>query len=422
MDQAVSEMIGPLTSPSAGYLQNLIRNKTQFATFFADKSEVVARGISFMTGHAMATDLLGLEGRAARAFSHNFANKVIGDYSPHNRPRMFQGAAGMPVGLFMTFMWNYFQRVFSYIENGSTRALVTQFATQGAVFGAETVPGFQFYADTFFTNWDGTANPVDALNNRFGTEAAEWFLYGTIGNLPKLLGMEDGLALYSRGDVNPRSIPNLMQWPNLPAAQMISNTFSALRKGVESVRQRGGFDLNQMAEIAQMYSTNRAIRNLATLTTGTVIDRQGQVINANSPSFEDILAGNFEDEIALVARLVGMRTLNEALKVKAHARNRATDLSRRDRMGQLRDVVRSELRKGEPSAEVIQNSLYDYIRYGGSVDNIPNWLTEQFLRSRVDKSALEVMKFIGNPQKSANVLRLLQVLSEAPPAEIPNQE
>jgi len=418
LDQAVSEMMKTMTAPREGYWQGLIREKTQFATFLADKSETLARGISFMTGYAMAKDLMKLPTHKMRqTFAHNFANKVIGDYSPHNRPRMFQGAAGMPVGLFITFMWNYFQRVYSYIEEGSTRALATQFATQASVFGAETVPGFQLYAETLFSNWDGTANPVDALNNRFGTEAADWFLYGTISNLPKLFGAEDGIALYSRGDINPRSFPNIFEPSKLPAGAMIGNFFGALNKAFESVRQRGNFDANQMSEIAQMYSTNRFIRNLSTLYNGFVVDRKGQVVNADSPSFADILAGNIEDEVALVARMVGMRTLSENLKVKAAAKNRSTDLSRRDRMGQVRDVVRSEFRKKKPNSEVIEDAIYDYIRFGGSPDNIPNWMAEQFLRSNVDKTALDVVKYFRNPQKSNQVLRLLHTLSDVPPLD-----
>ena len=58
--------------------------------------------------------------------ANHFANLIIGDFSSTNRPRIFQGAAGMPLGLFQTFMWNYFQRMFSYIENGANRALAAK--------------------------------------------------------------------------------------------------------------------------------------------------------------------------------------------------------------------------------------------------------------------------------------------------------
>lgn len=419
MDQAVSELFKTLTAPTEGYIKGLLRDKLKFTTYMADQSEVLARGISFMTGYKMAADVMQLESKRARfAFANRFANETIGDYAPHNRPRMFQGGPGMPLGLFMTFMWNYFQRIFGYVENSQNRALITQYATQGAVFGAQTVPGFQLYVDQFFSNWDGSANPVDAMNNRFGTEFTEWFLYGTVSNLPKMFGLEDGVAMYSRGDVNPRSIPTLLTLENTPVYSMFRDFSSAVVKGFQSVRNRGGFDSEQMAEIVQQYSTNRFLRNFATLFTGYVTDRQGQVI-ATSPTFKDILNGEVENEIALVARLVGMRGLNEALAANAATRNRNTDMSRRYRNEQINDVVRSELRKGKPEAAVIEKAITDHIRYGGSIDNVPNWLFEQMLRSRTDKTSLNVIKFFGNPQKSEQLLRLLHVLQQAPPSEIP---
>ncbi len=418
MDQAVSEIFRTLTAPAEGYIENLYRRSTNMASVLSDNAEILARGLSFMTGHSIAKRALGLKNEdAIFAFAHHFANNVIGDYSPNNRPRIFQGAAGMPMGLFMTFMWNYYQRVFGYIENGQTRALVTQFATQASVFGAQTVPGFNQFADMFFTSWDGTVNPVDALNKRFGTDNAEWFMNGIISNIPKMFGSEDGIALYTRGDLNFRNIPTIFTAEDLPIANMFSNFFNGVRKTVGMLRQRGGLDGQQMSEIIQSYSTNRFLRNMASLYSGNITDRRGQVISSDTPSFGDLIEGDVVNGVALTARLMGMRTLNEANRVETHARIKSTDLSRRYRQGELRDAFRSEFRKSKPDPEFFNKGIANYIRQGGSLDNIPNWLVQQYMTSRVDKTSLRLMQIIQNPNKSNEILRLLSAMTERFPAK-----
>lgn len=409
-DQFVSESFKSLTAPAEGYVEGILRRAGDMVSILSDKSERFARAWSFGVGYSIAKRS-GLEGDAVRfTMANDFANKVIGDFSSTNRPRIFQGATGMPLGLFMTFMWNYHQRLFSYIENGANRALVTQFATQAAVFGGKTIPGFQQFSETFLTNYDGTANPIDGMNNRFGSEVTEAIMSGAVSNLPKLFGFEDGLSFSTRGDVNPRNFPTLLTLGDTPVFQMFQDFFNLSRETFEMLRTRGGFDDDQMAEIIQSYSTNRFIRNQAALYTGFVTDRRGQPISVNTPSYMDIFRGDVQNEIALIARLVGVRTLNEQSRVEAHSRNRSTDLSRRYRLGELRDVIRSDFRNGNGSQESIEKAFEQYTRFGGSVDHFPRFLMEQFLTSKVDKTSREILKIFNNPQKIDNLMRLMNVL------------
>ncbi len=418
MDQQVAEMFKTITGPAEGYAAGIFRRATNMASVLSDKSERVARGISFMTGYNYGKRALGItDDDLLFAFANKFANDTIGDYSPNNRPRIFQGAVGMPLGLFMTFTWNYYQRLFGYIENAQTRALVTQFATQASVFGAQTVPGFDQYSELFFQNYDGNLNPVDAMENRFGSEFTEWFMYGTVSNLPKMFGFDDGVALYTRGDINFTKIPTILTPGDIPSVQMVKKSLDAARETFNMLRERGGFDGNQMAEIVQNYSTNRTMRSMASLFTGYVTDRRGQVVDS-SPSFNDIFKGEIQNETALFARLTGLRTLNESRRVEMNSRIKGIDLSRRYRMGALRDVLRSEFRKTKPDDDVINNAFASYIRYGGSPDYFPTWVAEQFMKSRTDKASLDAMAWINSPQKSDNVLRLMHVLSQSPPKEM----
>ena len=88
-----------------------------------------------MTGLELA-DAMGIKSMEARhAFAHDIANKMIANYSPANRPEIFQGALGAPIGLFQSFVMNYYQRIFRYVETKDWKALSTQLATQSGLFG-----------------------------------------------------------------------------------------------------------------------------------------------------------------------------------------------------------------------------------------------------------------------------------------------
>ncbi len=408
-DQFVSEAFKAMTAPAEGYVEGLVRRSMDIVSILSDKGERWARAWSFGVGYSIAKRS-GLQGDAVLFTAANdFANKVIGDFSTTNRPRIFQGASGMPLGLFMTFMWNYHQRLFSYIENGANRALATQVATQAAVFGGQTIPGFQQFSDTFLSNYDGSANPIDGMNNRFGTDVTEVIMMGAVSNVGKLFGFDDSPDFSGRGDVNPRNFPTLLTVGDTPVVQMGQDFFNILRETFGMLRSRGEFDDDQMANIIQSYSTNRFLRNMATLYNGFVTDRRGQVI-VGSPSFKDIFKGEVQNEIALISRFMGVRTLRERARVAAHARVRSTELSQRYRLGELRDVLRSDARSGKLTKESLENAFAEYIRWKGSPDYFPRFVMEQFLRGTVDKTSLDLMKMINNPQKMDNVLRLMNVL------------
>ena len=409
-DQQVSEIFRTLTAPSEGYVEGLIRRKTDMFSVLSDKSEKLARGLSFAVGYNYAKKVFNIESESVLfSFAHHFANQVIGDYSPNNKPKMFQGAVGMPLGLFTTFMWNYYQRLFGYIENKQLGAAVIQYATQAGVFGAQTVPGWDLYMNTFLTNYDGTVNPVDGLTNTFGPEPTEWFLYGAISNLPKVLGLDDGIALYTRGDVNFRNIPTIFTMKDAPVFSMLADGLRGARETFKQIRERGSLSPYQFSEIVQSYSTNRFLRGISTFVTGAVTDRRGQVI-ASSPTIGDLMEGDARDFFKAFTRLAGFRTLSESQTVEAQFKIRSGEQSRRYRLDALRDTVRSDIRANKFGQESLERAVSSYIRYGGSPDYFAEWLAGQFIASSVDKNARVVMELFNNPRRSGDVQRLLNIM------------
>lgn len=382
------------------------------STMLSDKSEILARGIAYMTNFNIAKKGLNLDDAAARVFAHRQANETIGDYSPNNKPKIFQGAVGTPLSLFMTFMQNYYQRIFSYVENGQTRALVTQYATQAAVYGGSTVPGFQQFADYFGQNYDGSVNMVDGLENKFGKEFAEWFLYGSLSNLPKMFGADDGVALYSRGDVTFRNVPTIFSFEDSPNFATVKRGYQLLAETASMFREREGFSGQQMLEIVGNYATNRTSRSIAELFAGASTDRAGAAQNSA-----------VYDEMAVVSRLMGMRSLSENRKMEKMRRIQSTLRSQAYRMKDLRSRIRADVRSGvyenkESAEEAMEESLLSYIKYGGNGEYFARFLGEQFAAATLDKSEREFLKVLTSSTRGHDVLRLAPLfLDDLAPSE-----
>jgi hypothetical protein len=389
-DQSVSEAVKTMMAPHAGYAENLANKAVDVMSFLSDKSEELSRAIAYMMGYNIFQKGLRIQDpKNLQIAAHDFANKVIGNYSANNKPRMFQGAVGMPLGLFTTFMWNYYQRIFSYIENGQVAALATQFAMQSSIFGAQTIPGFTQFNEFFASNYDGSVNPVDGIRNRLGEAGADLFLYGALSNLPKIFGAEDGLALFSRGDVSVTRIPGLWNIENTPSYQAVLKTGQMISESVKAIA-RNGFSTQQQMEIIAQYSVSRSLKNMAEVFgTGYSLDAMGQVIN------DDVSTG-----MALAGNLLGLDTLKEAKNKEVAWRIRSGDLARRERLNTLRKDVRTLIRAGNLNADSMTAVLQRYMAAGGNPEGFAEYLVEQTIAAKTDRNARKLMELMNssNPQ------------------------
>jgi len=401
MDQTVAEIFKTMTAPQQGYHSNLIKNIGRITTFLSDESERLARGISFITGYRIATKGLEIKNeKAAFAFGHRFADEVIGNYHPNNRPKMFQGAVGMPLGLFMTFMQNYYQRLFGYIESRDARAAVIQFATQASVFGGSTVPGFNQFADFFASNYDGSTNIVDGMYSKFGDDVTDAFLYGGVANIPFMYGFGDGFGIYQRGDTSIRSIPSVFTLENTPIVTMFRDGFNAVGEAVSAARS-GGFTDQRIAEILGSYSTNRFLRNMAMFYADVSVDRRGQVVSRDIRS-----------DFGAISRLAGLRPLSETSQSEAYYRLRSTEFSRAAGMERLRDNVRSRARDGSLNADTVNDAVAEYAKYGGSVQHFGRFLRDNIIVGTVDREQKKVIDLLKSSNRAQDALRLMEVLPE----------
>lgn len=381
--ELVETFVKPAQGPIEANLQKMVDATAKWGG--ADFSERLARSYSFFTGYGIAKHGLGMTNlEDMLAYANRFANDNVGDYRPHNRPQIFQGAAGMPLGLFTTFMWNYYQRLFKYVENKQTGALLTQYATQASIFGVQTVPGFSQYVNFFASNYDGSENPVDGFRKRFGDEAADWFFHGTISNLPKLFGAEDGLAVYQKGDAGFRMIPTVFTPQNMPAVQMLKKVYGAAHDTIAALRDNG-VSPRQIAEISAQYSISPAWRGIVEVATGQSLDAANRIVNSN-----------VHQPLPIAARALGLRTLQEGKNIEGWMQIGDGQAAREQRMAELRDTVRYNLRSGayskESGSQLLAKNLRDYIARGGSPQGIAEWMRNQALMATVDRSSVETLK------------------------------
>lgn len=385
------------------------------SSYLADKSEEQSRRISWGIGYAMAKDLFGVKDERNRfLFAQHMVNQVIGNYTTTNRPGLFQGALGIPLGAFQTYMFNYYRRLFSYVENKDYRSLATQFAMQGSVFGAAGLPGWNMYnqyigsdqvqADTFESRINRTLTPTES----------ELLLHGTLSNIPRMFG-QDGFALYSRGSVDmtkympgigdiltatPTPFTYLYDANKLPPLQFLTNTGNAIGETLGNVLH--GFSSQQQAEILAHYSTNRFFKSAMEIASGNTTDRSGQLISDDTRSFAKI-----------AATFAGTVPTEEREMQDAYYKQRIVEANQSALRKELNVRTRALIRSGNFGVDDFQDAIYGYVASGGNPDHFGSWLRDNMITATQSKQDIK-LKQLMNSGRGVEFQNMLAAMSHAP--------
>ena len=395
-DQAVAEItrtigtIGQVDTP----LRNVARLGDKLLGTMSDKSEEFSRLWAHLAGTEVAEKLLKFtDERDIHTFAHNFANQVVGDYLSLNRPQMFQGGVGLPLGLFQTYMFNYFQRIFRYIETGNQRALAVQAAMQASIYGGATLPGFDQYTQLMISSQgNGDIDPVASMYNRFGRDGAELLLHGTVSNIPKLFGA-DGISLYTRGDISPR-VPVLAGLP--PGINLVSQVFEGIGRGIDLFREgHPGITNQELLEITAMSLTNRPLRGLLEYAAGYATDRRGNVV-----------ADDTREAMSVAARILGLKPMAETAQTDAYYRNKLVQSLEYGKRTRLRHGTKAAFRAGNFSPEMMQSALIEYIGSGGNPAYFHSWFRDTYMTATTPRQVSQLMDAI-NGAEFAQALNLM---------------
>lgn len=393
--QKAVEQLQLFTSPTQGYMQRMVSKNVDRASIIVDKTEEWSRGISYGVFYKLGKDRLKLDHDAAMEFAHFQANKVIGDFRPNVRPQMFQGAAGMPFGLFTTFAWNYMQRVFSYVEKGDFNTFFYQMGLQSSFFGAKSLPGFNQYVDSFSSNYDGSENMVDRMQANLGTSLTDAVLFGGVGSLT-------GLAAYSRTEIGlpgsnfarTQEITSMM-----PAAGMIKRAYTGISESLQSLKANDGINSRELMEIAGRTFPTSAVKGWIQTGLGQTVDSRGQLINEN-----------IDTAIERFAKISNIKTLREQLLVEEFARIRSTEMKWKDLRGRARKALRASYRSGKLDSDSLNKIAKDYLASNGQPDDFDNFLTGEVEAALVNKGYLRALMQAKKVSQVDQMMRMINIL------------
>ncbi len=376
---------------SAAGLDQFLRKADKFAGFLSDRSEDFSRSMAHFAGLEVA-DIMGITGRTNRElFAHQMANRAIANYNPVNRPEIFQGGVGGPLGLFQSYMWNYWQRMFRYVETRDSRALATSMAMQGSLFGLATVPGFRQFNDIINSVNDGETNPYDGIYNNFGRDVGDLLTSGVVSSIPKMFGADDGIALYTRGDISPR-VPIVN---GIPITQIASNLFGGIGQGIQAMMDDvPGISEQQVVEIASNMFTNRPISGLFDIMAGVEVDKQGNVVS-----------DQVQTSMGMLARVVGMKTLSEQKSIEAFYSNKTQASIQLAKRQTLNRAARAAIRGKR--FDSLPDIFVGYLNSGGDVRYIKTYLSELIKSAGITRSDRQLLKVIGNPNKMSQLMRAI---------------
>jgi hypothetical protein len=315
----------------------------------------------------------------AGAYINTFVNRVEGNIAASQRPLIFQGPIGQAVSLFQSYQFNLLQQLFRYVAEGSKKDLATLVGLQSTLYGAQSLPAFQFINTHIVGQLSGNKEHTDAYDAVYGAvgrNAGDWMLYGIPSNLIKA-------NIYSRGDINPRQItvlPTSMQ--EIPLVAGWGKFLLNMKETVEKIAG-GGNIWESVLQGIEHNGISRPLAGMAQVFQG--FGPGGQPYSTSNKG--SILYSNDLFSWASMVRLAGGRPLDEAVTNDALFRVRSYEAARKKAMSSLAETVKTTLIKGESSSESqIQNFAKQYAALGGKQTGFNTWMMGLYKNANVPQA------------------------------------
>lgn len=373
-----------------------------WTSLLSDKSEDFSRSWAMDIGYTLGKQIgIDVKSSAIDNFAHEIANKMIANYNPLNRSEVYQGAVGSIFGLFQSYMTNYYQRMFRYLETGDLRSAAIQSAMQTMMFGGKTAPGFQQLNNLAFHYWDGKDSPYDSMVRRFGPRAGDLLMSGTMSNLPRLLGAP-AIDFSSRGDTSPR-IPHgdIMA---APAIQAMSKIVGGVGEALQTLVSQHGINTSQrMSEIFANMLPNRPLSGMVETVLGNQdhVDGYGQLVSHSAGLAENVY------------RVMGMRSLRQSRDLEAFYANKQMNEIAASKNALLSATSRAAIRSG--NQDELPKLFNAYVENGGDPRHFSKWYRDSYTAATSTRSQRMLQSVFRNPNKMAETTRLLD--AEVTPAQ-----
>jgi len=315
-------------------------------------SEQAVREMSFATGIRLAKKAYPDLGDAGvMTFARNFVDTAVGNYSPAQRPTLFQGTIGSAMGLFQTYMVTLAQEIYRGFELKNYKALAKMMLTQASIFGGKSLPGFNEVSNVIGEHfsedhYDFTTGTYKALPSG----VADVILYG----MPSSLGP----AVYTRGDIQPR-VPNLLGGvQNLAAVQIAKQTLEAGKALAGAAGDVGedGAAIN-LLEALSLQSVSRPIARFSELISGHSVTKSGNQIADQQEVWSTQ---------GIMARILATRGIREVKAREAQFQNsmyNAIDVEERKAAAHK---LKTHIRSGTLTPDIMEKVQEQYMRTGSA--------------------------------------------------------
>lgn len=342
------------------------------------------------------------------AFISIFTNRVQGNYISSQRPIAFQGTIGAAIGLFQTYQFNLFQQLFRHIANRDVKTVAVMGALQGTLFGLNGLPMFDAINTHIVGNASINENHSDAYSYAVQAAGKDWgdfMLYGGVSAMP--LFSEQAPALWTRGDLNPRSTFILpTTWKEVPAVAGYLKVINGLT-GMATQIGNGASAKDALLFGLEHNGLNRPLTGLAQVIKGSATTSKGDLISASS----DWLS------IATASRLIGAKPMDESIALNAMFRSKAYQALDKERADELGIVIKDKLRNNQSlSSEDLIDFQGKYAAAGGRIQGFTQAM-QRWSKGANTSIVNEVMRHSQTPAGQ----RMITVLGGDPLVDYSNQ-
>lgn len=339
------------------------------------------------------TDLAESHGLLTRAESHSyintFVNRVDGVTVASQRPLMFQGPLGNAIGLFQSYQFNMMQNLFRYSAEGKAKDTAMLLGLQGTFFGMNGLPGFQFINQHIVGTASGNKNHVDLYDATYGAagkQVGDLLMYGLPSDLLRA-------NLYSRGDINPRSLTIVpTQIKDVPFVSGFMNLAKNLKE-VVSKSAVGGDVWSSMLQGLEHNGLSRPLAGLAQTLEAT--GPRGTVYSTTNKG--SIIAENDLMSWATLTRVAGARPIDETIISDGVYRIHSYQQADHDKMNNLSEAVKASVIAGRvPDDEQIATFAKEYAKSGGKQPMFNKWMLNE-MKSANTSEANKIVTQLQNP-------------------------
>jgi hypothetical protein len=387
----VSEMMQLTRSFNPGAMQrveNALQSKlVELLSVGSNWSEKASREVAFAVGVRLAKKAYpGIGDHGVMTFARNFVDTAIGNYTPVQRPTVFQGTMGVAMGLFQTYFVTLAQQIYRGIELRDFKALAKMMLMQGSVFGAKSLPGFnpvseligEHFSDQ---NYDLTTGTYRALPEPM----ADILLYGLPSNL--------GPAVYSRGDIQPR-LPNIAGGlQNLAAVNIVKSAWAAGDRMLLAAKEIGDAGAGMaLMEALSVQSISRPVARVSELFTGHSVTSNGKEIAGPEEIYT--VPG-------ITARVFAMRSLTESKAREAYHLNRMYGAVDKENRQTAIVTLKNHIRSGTLSPEIVERVQEKYMRTGSP----QGWRSAiNTAMAETDRPGVSAVRSYLSPRSPANLM------------------